>query len=187
MMPSEWHDWHDFYMLLGTRLGCAGGAVVRRGVDRGKFSHARAQRRHANLHEPGRFPFQHASHHQSHRDGAVPHRAIARDRHHARRRRLACLHDRGFWSALPVPRSAISPIGSVTEFYRWCLMSRCLPRRASSFRALHSRRYPGRSAAPSTRSQHPQCVGPDACFCAPGRHQELGYLIAARREQTARL
>ena len=78
MMPSEWHDWHDFYMLLGTRLGCAGGAVVRRGVDRGKFSHARAQRRHANLHEPGRFPFQHASHHQSHRDGAVPHRAIAR-------------------------------------------------------------------------------------------------------------
>jgi hypothetical protein len=28
--------------------------------------------------EPGRFPFQHASHHQSHRDGAVPHRAIAR-------------------------------------------------------------------------------------------------------------
>jgi len=18
MMPSEWHDWHDFYMLLGT-------------------------------------------------------------------------------------------------------------------------------------------------------------------------
>jgi hypothetical protein len=133
------------------------------------------------------FHFSTLSHHQSHRDGAVPHRAIARDRHHARRRRLACLHDRGFWSALPVPRSAISPIGSVTEFYRWCLMSRCLPRRASSFRALHSRRYPGRSAAPSTRSQHPQCVGPDACFCAPGRHQELGYLIAARREQTARL
>ena len=57
MMPSEWHDWHDFYMLLGTRLGCAGGAVVRRGVDRGKFSHARAQRRHANLHEPVVFHF----------------------------------------------------------------------------------------------------------------------------------
>ncbi len=18
MLPSEWHDWHDFYMLLGT-------------------------------------------------------------------------------------------------------------------------------------------------------------------------
>ena len=94
-MPSEWHDWHDFYMLLGTRLGCAGGAVVRRGVDRGKFSHARAQRRQRTFMSPVVFHFSTLLIISPHRDGAVPHRAIARDRHHARRRRLACLHDRG--------------------------------------------------------------------------------------------
>jgi hypothetical protein len=44
-------------MLLGTRLGCAGGAVVRRGVDRGKFSHARAQRRQRTFMSPVVFHF----------------------------------------------------------------------------------------------------------------------------------
>src|SRR6516164_5775364 len=53
----------------------------------GEFSHARAQRRQAHFHEPGRFPFQHASAHLPHCYRAVPHGAVARARHRAGRRR----------------------------------------------------------------------------------------------------
>ena len=48
--------WHEFYALLGHGGGGAGGAVVRRDVDRGDRAQPRAGRRHAHVLESSGFP-----------------------------------------------------------------------------------------------------------------------------------
>ena len=136
-MPSEWHDWHDFYMLLGT-ASAALVALLFVAVSIGaSFLSPERSTATRTFMSPVVFHFSTLliisliamvpSH--TALSLVIGIAAVAPSPASATRPL--------FWLALPAPRSAISPTGSVMEFFRWGPMSRCSPRRALSFRAPH--------------------------------------------------
>jgi hypothetical protein len=133
VMPSEWHDWHDFYMLLGT-ASAALVALLFVAVSIGA-SFLSPERSTATRTFMSPVVFHFSTLLIISLIAMVPsHTALSLVIGIA----AVAIAGLGYTTvALPAPRSAMLPIGSVMEFFRWCLMSRCSPRRALSFRAPH--------------------------------------------------
>ena len=177
MMPSEWRDWHDFYMLLGT-ASAALVALLFVAVSIGA-SFLTPERSVATRTFMSPVVFHFSTLLLTSLIAMVPsHTALSL----AIGITLVAIAGLAYTTVVLVglARASISDIADrfgLRDFSAGILCGDACRGRSCHFACHTCRRYLGRIATPSARGQYPQRLGPDACFCAPGRQQGLGYLI----------
>ena len=179
MMPSEWHDWHDFYMLLGT-ASAALVALLFVAVSIGA-SFLTPERSVATRTFMSPVVFHFSTLLLISLIAIVPsHTALSL----AIGITLVAVAGLAYTTVVLVGLARASVSDIADRFGYWILPARGLSRDACRGGARHfarrtRRRYFGGRVIASSRRQHSQCLGSDAGFCAAGCNKELGYLISA--------
>ena len=172
MMPSEWHDWHDFYMLLGT-ASAALVALLFVAVSIGA-SFLTPERSVATRTFMSPVVFHFSTLLLISLIVMVPtHTALSLAIGIA----LVAVAGLGYTTCPCLDQRYRRPV-RLRDFTARVLCGRARRRGCCRFAREACCRHLGRRTTHSSCGQHSQCLGSDAGFCPPDRQQEHGYLSA---------